>query len=180
MMEAGTEIGDFPSNESLEHYRWNGFQLIRLDKHPGPFFVEHVNGKFIIHIIPTPNSHLVEMTYADRKNLITNGGHPRVKTQEEMDEEEKVLDFVKSRSKLFRSLRDKSKEDIQRILLTDLDKVLFFLIKHTLNPTQATTLFLTTYHDALSAVFKLADEGPKLVAHAQKKATAIARFPNVY
>jgi len=98
--ERGTvEIGQLPSGIGLERLRWNGSKIIDLAE-LSEIWVRKTASGFQLHCVEVPGSQLVQMTYADRKNLTTNGGAVRIKTAEEL-EAERITKLVKlAKSKL--------------------------------------------------------------------------------
>jgi hypothetical protein len=81
-----TEIGELPKGVGLERLRWDGSQIIDL-ANLSEIWVRSVGQSFELHCIEVANSILVSMTYGDRKNLTTNGSVIRLKTEEELYQE---------------------------------------------------------------------------------------------
>ena len=82
----GIEIGKLPLGVGLERLRWDGSKIIDLAD-LSEIWVRNKNGSWELHCIQVDNSQLVEMTYADRKKLILNGGSIRLKTEQEIEDE---------------------------------------------------------------------------------------------
>ena len=77
---------DYPRNVGFERLRWDGEKFVDLIKLNG-FWVEYVNGAFVLHCKEFPNTYYVAMSYRDRKNLRLNGTAPRLKTEQELQDE---------------------------------------------------------------------------------------------
>jgi len=97
--ERGTvEIGQLPSGVGLERLRWNGSKIVDLAE-LSEIWVRKTATSFQLHCVEVPGSQLVQMTYADRKNLILNGDIIRIKTVEEIEAERiaKLIKLAKSK-----------------------------------------------------------------------------------
>jgi len=94
----GIEIGDIPKGVGFERLRWNGEKIIDLVDLT-EFWIRINNNIFELHCIPVDYSQLVIMNYADRYNLTINGGSIRIKTDQEIIEEEnnRLLRLAKSK-----------------------------------------------------------------------------------
>lgn len=108
-----TEIGDLPKGVGLERLRWDGSAIVDLAT-LSQIWVEPINGTFRLHCIPIGNSTLVDMRYADRKNLKINGSAPRVKTAEELAAEERTRRHDAARGLLLKKLQNV--ETVQEVL----------------------------------------------------------------
>ena len=95
---AGVEIGDLPKGVGLERLRFNGAHVEDLATLTA-FWVEVATG-FKLHCVKVPGSQYIEMTYADRKNLILNDAHIRLKTPEEITIEQQTAEIKILKNKL--------------------------------------------------------------------------------
>ena len=78
---------DYPRDVGWERLRWDGKRIIDLAT-CSALWVEHTQaGVFVLHAVEVPNSVLVEMTYADRKNLYLNSGTIHIKTAQQIADE---------------------------------------------------------------------------------------------
>lgn len=80
------EIGSMPKGIGLDRLRWDGNKIIDLSN-LNEFWIRNNGGIFELHCIPVKDSQLVEMSYADRKNLVLNGNSIRIKSSLEIDNE---------------------------------------------------------------------------------------------
>ncbi|MHC4159728.1 MAG: hypothetical protein ACYSSO_11700 [Planctomycetota bacterium] len=101
---AGVEIGDIPKDIGIERLRFDGVQVVDLAD-LSAFWVESVLGGFVLHCIQVPSSQYIEMSYPDRKYLISNDGSLRLKTQEEIDAEIYESDLLVLKTKLRTKLK---------------------------------------------------------------------------
>ena len=68
----GIEVGDIPHGVAPDRLRWNGSELIDLATLT-QFYVRHLGSNYFeLHAIELPNTQLVNMQYAQRKDLRTN------------------------------------------------------------------------------------------------------------
>lgn len=105
----GVEIGDLPKDVGLERLRFDGNKLVDLAD-LSAFWVEI--GSFILHCIQVSNSQYIEMSHADRKHLVLNGGSIRLKTPEEITIEQQEIQIQILKNKLRAKIQD-SIGDIQ-------------------------------------------------------------------
>ena len=82
--EGDTEIGSIPKGVGLERLRFDGEKVVDLAD-LSEFWVLPTLGGFELHCIEVVNSHLIQMTYSDRKFLTLNSGSIRLKTPEEIE-----------------------------------------------------------------------------------------------
>lgn len=78
---------NIPRGVGLERIRVVAGQVIDLADLT-EIWVENVQGAWILHAASYPGCQLVTMTLADKKNLMNDSGTYRVKTQQEIDDEE--------------------------------------------------------------------------------------------
>lgn len=86
----GAEIGIPPKGVGMERLRYDGAKIVDL----ADLTTMHVTcngGVFVLHCTPVPGSQPVIMTYADRKNLVTEDGVFRVKTGAEITTEQTAV-----------------------------------------------------------------------------------------
>jgi hypothetical protein len=95
----GVEIGNPPPRVGFERLRWDGSKIIDLAD-LSEFWVRIKNNIFELHCIPVDNSQLVIMTYADRYNLVVNGGSIRLKTPQKLEDERIIKLTSQAKSKL--------------------------------------------------------------------------------
>ena len=113
---SGVEIGDIPKDVGFERLRFDGEKVVDLAD-LSTFWVETVQGGFVIHCVEIPNSRYIEMSYADRKNLVFNSDTLRVKTAEEIHTEThesgEVVLKTKLRTRLKAALGDVQDQQMQ-------------------------------------------------------------------
>lgn len=81
------EIGSKPKGVGMERLRFDGNQVVDLAD-LSQIWVKHLGGNhFELHCVEAPGCQLVDMTYADRRNLIIDNNVVRVKTALEIDNE---------------------------------------------------------------------------------------------
>jgi hypothetical protein len=85
--DRGTEIGNPPSGIGLERLRFNGKVIVDLNDLTSIWVQEVSPRVYKLHSVNIDGGQLVNMTYADRKNLVTENGVIRVKTPQESTEE---------------------------------------------------------------------------------------------
>ena len=100
----GVEVGDVPKDIGLERLRFNGVELVDLADLT-EFWVETIMGGFVLHCVEIPNSTYIEMSYADRKNLLLNSGSLRLKTPEEISTEAHDSDLMILKARLRTKLK---------------------------------------------------------------------------
>lgn len=76
---------DYPRDVGWERLRWDGERIIDLAT-LAAIWVEYVNGQFVLHAVEVSGAVLVEMTYADRRNLYFDGAI-RIKTAQQIADE---------------------------------------------------------------------------------------------
>lgn len=100
-----TEIGTLPNGVGLERLRWDGTKIVDLADLT-EMWVKNNSGSFELHCVCVPDSQLVQMTYSDRKNLVSNNGTIRLKTQEEINADNAALLLRKAKANLSNKLGD--------------------------------------------------------------------------
>lgn len=87
--QGNTEIGILPEGVGIERLRWDGSKLIDL-ANLNEFWIRSIGSGFELHAIKVFGSQLVLMRYIDRKHLTLEGDFIRVKTSQELLDEQKA------------------------------------------------------------------------------------------
>jgi len=122
----GVEVGTKPRDYGIECLRFDGRKLINLND-LDEIWVEQVNGQFILHCKKVGNSQLVQMTYNQRKHLKNDNGTFRIKTQDELLEEEQILNDRRVKASIRTKLNRLVGDAFDREL--DTDMLLHILMK---------------------------------------------------
>jgi len=96
-----TEIGLIPSDKKgvgIERLRFDGSKIVDLADY-SEMWVEKKAGVFLLHAVMVPNSQLVQMSYADRKNLVDDADTFRLKTQAEITVKKRIQEINKANAK---------------------------------------------------------------------------------
>lgn len=100
-----TEVGDKPPGVGLERLRFDGTQIVDLAD-LSLFHVEHLGGcQFILHAISVPGSQPISMTYDQRRHLIYDGNMIRLKTSQEINDDNVEAIKQDASARLFRNLQ---------------------------------------------------------------------------
>lgn len=88
---------DYPRDVGWERLRWDGERIIDLATLSAMWVERTQAGSFVLHAIEVPGAVLVDMTYADRKNLYFDGSI-KVKTAQQIADEllTKQIETVKN------------------------------------------------------------------------------------
>jgi len=113
-----TEIGSLPKGVGLERLRWDGKKLVDL----ADLAEIWVAPDMTLHAIKVPGAQLIAMSYRDRKSLINENGTIRLKTSEDVANEEALLNKNRLRAKLKKEIGDPQDQ------LADAYKLLCLLI----------------------------------------------------
>ena len=85
VIKGGTEIGNIPKGVGLERLRFDGEKVIDLAE-LSAIWVRHIESNaFELHCVDVGNCQLVEMSYRQRRLLISNTGTYRIKTKRELE-----------------------------------------------------------------------------------------------
>jgi hypothetical protein len=112
------EIGTLPKGVGVERLRWDGNKLVDLAD-LNEFWVRSTGGSFELHAVKVPNSQLVLMTYANRNNLILENSIIRIKTSQELQDEQKAKFNAALKAKLRTTLRNNI-GDLEDLLMSTL------------------------------------------------------------
>lgn len=91
---AATEVGELPKGMGWERLRWDGERVVDLNS-LSSVWVEQRGGSYVLHAVQVPGSQLVNMTYADRKKLMTVNGIILVKTGDDLLMEAKERAYIR-------------------------------------------------------------------------------------
>jgi hypothetical protein len=100
-----TEIGSLPIGVGMERLRFDGEKVIDLADLTS-FWVVPIAKGFELHCIEVPNSQLVQMSYFDRKHLMTNSSTIRLKTPEDISAENAQLKVKEAKTRLHGKLKE--------------------------------------------------------------------------
>jgi hypothetical protein len=156
----GIDIGALPAGVGLERLRWGGEVVVDL----ADLSAIYVDVRFGLHCVSVAGSQLVTMTYADRKNLVMDGGAIRVKTASELAIEE-IRD---SNGMLKTRLRSALTQEIGDIPdnIADVNKLIFIILESIVGGSADATSFLNELLLILRETYDYTDAKSTLLSNA--------------
>ena len=113
--DQGTEIGSIPKGVDLGRIRFDGNEVINLNDLNQIW----VDPDKTLHCINTGNCQLVDMTYTDRRNLIMTDTGWRLKTTQELIDEQEIKNENKINNKIKQRIRIEYVSEIQYKIARD-------------------------------------------------------------
>lgn len=156
------EIGTPPVGVGLERLRWTGSSIVDLAD-LSQIWVRHLNGDaFDFHATEQTGAQLVTMTYQDRKKLTIDEGVIRLKTSQELEDDEKALNIQMLKNTLRKKLKDSNGDSSDQI--ADAFKLIFILIVYVRNKPQVLEDFLDSIIPDIKDVYDLDTVKDNLIA----------------
>jgi hypothetical protein len=168
-----TEIGDLPRGIGMERLRWDGSKIVDLAD-LSEMWVRYRGGVFELHCIEVKHSQLTTMQYSDRFNLTTNGKSIRLKTPQEIHDEElaakKKAIFNERSGKLNSTIGDLEERHMRTLMLV------LYLIEYSRQEPQALADFFDKIIPEIKDLFPLSRVEDLLERTVEDLKTAIEEY----